>query len=92
MLCKRESAQLYSFSLIFHNKAIEAVDDCSTAGSVRLVGWPHDRAGRIEVCLNGVWGTICADGLDTPWSEKNAQVACRTLGYSGALNSILHNT
>ena len=44
------------------------------------------------MCLNGAWGTICADGLDTPWSEKNAQVACRALGYSGALNSILHNT
>ena len=70
----------------------EAVDMCTTDGSLRLVGWSLNGAGRIEICANGVWGTICADSQDTPWSEKNAQVACRALGYSGALNSILHST
>ena len=49
-------------------------------------------AGRVEICHNGQWGTICADAEDEAWSEKNAQVACRSLGYSGALNSILHDT
>ena len=70
----------------------EAVDACTTDGSLRLVGWSLNGAGRIEICRNGVWGTICADSQDTPWNEKNAQVACRSLGYSGALNSILHST
>ena len=70
----------------------EAVDVCFVEGSLRLVGWEALGAGRIEVCQGGLWGTICADSVKTPWSEKNAQVACRTLGYSGALNSILHNT
>ena len=61
-------------------------------GSLQLVGFERLGAGRIEICQGGVWGTICADSESTPWSEKNAQVACRTLGYSGALNSILQNT
>ena len=29
---------------------------------------------------NGVWGTICSDG----WNVDNAEVVCRTLGFSGA--------
>ena len=59
-------------------------------GKLRLVGWSSFSAGRVEICHNGEWGTICAD--DDAWNEKNAQVACKSLGYSGALNSILHNT
>ena len=75
---------------------------CSTAqtsscqeDSVRLVGtlfMTLPNAGRVEVCRSGVWGTVCADSPITPWSEKNAQVVCRQLGYSGALNSILQDS
>ena len=45
--------------------------------------------GRIEVCRNGTWGTFATDTIATPWSEKNAQVACRQAGFSGAINSIV---
>ena len=69
-----------------------SAEQCDGEGSLRLVGFETVGAGRIEICRNREWGTICADSLDTPWSEKNAQVACRALGYSGALNSILQNT
>jgi hypothetical protein len=49
-------------------------------------------AGRVEICLGGVWGTIATDSIATPWSEKNAQVACIQLGFSGALNAIFQRT
>ena len=51
-----------------------------------------DNAGRVEVCMGGVWGTIATDSIATPWSEKNAQVACIQAGFSGVLNVILQRT
>ena len=51
-----------------------------------------DNAGRVEICMGGVWGTIAADDITTPWSEKNAQVACIQAGFSGVLNVILQET
>ena len=50
-------------------------------------------AGRVEICMNRVWGTIAADSTITPWSEKNAQVACIQAGFlGGVLNVIRQNT
>ena len=44
---------------------------------VRLVGGQSQNEGRVEVCLNGVWGTVSDDG----WSSSDTQVVCRQLGY-----------
>ncbi len=62
-------------------------------GSVQLQGLNSNRfgddvAGRVEICRNDQWGTICDTTGSQYWGLKNAQVVCRQLGFSGALNSI----
>ena len=58
-------------------------------GDLRIVNGPSELEGRLEICWNETWGTICDGG----WSTFDANVACRQLGYapSGKLQiSILH--
>ena len=49
-----------------------------THGSIRLRNGSTSMNGRMEVCLNGDWGTVC----DDEWTAVDANVACGQLGYS----------
>jgi len=48
---------------------------------VRLVDGASESAGRLEVQINGTWGTVC----NTSWGQVQADITCAQLGYSGAL-------
>ena len=60
-------------------------------GQLRLlptVSISSANSGRLELCRNDSFGTIRTESRTSFWSEKNMLVACRRLGFAGALNTI----
>ena len=51
-----------------------------TAFDVRLASGSSTSQGRVEVSVNGVWGTVC----DDYWSIEDANVVCGMLGLPQA--------
>ena len=51
---------------------------CCNDGDIRLVNGSVAREGRVEICYNNQWGTVCDDLFGSP----EAKVICRQLGYS----------
>ena len=47
-------------------------------GGIRLQGGSNTNEGRVEVCNENRWGSVCDDG----WNAADAMVACRQLGLS----------
>ena len=54
---------------------IIALDYCQD-GDIRISG-DIDQDGKLEVCVDGIWGTVCSSG----WITASAGVVCRQLGY-----------
>ena len=62
----------------------DVILSCLVEGSVRLAGFFGASIlspfGRLEVYINGHWGTVCSNGF----TNTSANVACQQLGISAA--------
>ncbi|XP_019850479.1 PREDICTED: scavenger receptor cysteine-rich domain superfamily protein-like isoform X2 [Amphimedon queenslandica] len=56
-------------------RCYESTGECEE-GSVRLVNGSTGESGRLEVCTNNIWGSVCGRGF----SVTDAYVVCRQMG------------
>ena len=78
-------------SVIFFNY-LTAASSAASSGDLRLARGSHTNtsytSGRLEIFLNGRWGTVC----DDLWDSANSDVACRQLGYPLAARPTSYRT
>ena len=48
-------------------------------GDIQLVNGHVDIEGRVEVCIDGIWSTMC----NNLWGDNDTTVVCNQLGYTG---------
>ena len=60
------------FETVVHSTDISTAFSECTDGDVRLMGGHTSSEGRVEVCINNAFGTVC----DHAFSSQEAQVVC----------------
>ena len=82
--------QDFSLANMFYRALVTALiihaERCSNSniGDVRLVGSANMTEGRLEICVNDYWGTVCNDqGInnDRQFDRNATVVVCRQLGF-----------
>ena len=68
-----ELVKYYPSMLLLHCGLLADCDD----GDVRLVNGTIPSEGRVELCFEGRWTSVCDKG----WTIADAEVVCAQLGY-----------
>ena len=72
--------------MYLHHLCIQQIETMRI--DVRLRGGVNQSDGRVEIGLDGAWGTVC----DTNWDIQDARVVCRMLGYPTAVAATLRSS
>ena len=79
---------ILSCSILYANIHLFLITDSNVTHSnctdydVQLVDGPSLNEGRLLMCINGVWGTLCNSGIN----YNDARVICHDLGYQTGLD------
>ena len=59
-----------------HSEKNYSITDCKD-GDTRLANGMNKFQGRVEVCYNRIWGSVCSYS----WDVKDSNVICKALGF-----------
>ena len=55
-------------------------------GTIKLVEGHNQTSGKVEIVEDYNWRPICGD----EWTEQEAEVACRQLGFKGGVTRVVN--
>ena len=64
------------YTAVIYTHAVQ--EQCGSADTLRLTQLSSEEFGRLEVCVGGIWGTVCGNGA----TNAVADVTCRELNHA----------
>ncbi len=81
VMCSGKLVRYAMYTVTYIMTLITAPNPDCQNGDVRLVGGVTSNQGLVEICYNGIWGTMCGND-DLRQQETVAAVICHQLGHN----------